>query len=73
VEDAKAFLLEVGNVSSCAFVGHQPHLGKLLSLLLCGNEATEFHFKKAGIAGVEISVTGHCQLEFFVSPKILLA
>ncbi len=73
VEDAKSYLLELENLSSCAFVGHQPHLGKLLSLLLCGNEDTAFHFKKAGIACVEMTVTGLCELEYFIPPKILLS
>jgi phosphohistidine phosphatase len=40
--------------SAIAMVGHEPHLGCLLGLLLTGNERTSLPFKKGMLVGVDL-------------------
>jgi phosphohistidine phosphatase len=55
-------------------VGHQPHLGRLVGLLVSGRTDVEAPMKKAGFAGFETGPDpslGGAELKFFLPPKIL--
>lgn len=52
-------------------VGHEPNLSILGALLLTGNKATLFSFKKCGVAGFEWNGK-NAHLLFLLSPKFLL-
>ena len=54
------------------FVGHEPHLSSLASLILTGQELPLLELKKAGIVGLEcLPRLQHCRLSFLLSPKWL--
>lgn len=72
VEKAKEIIFSSNPKGSSIYVGHEPHLGHLLALLLTGKDFPNIPMKKAGIAGLEVSVTGSARLLFFVHPKFLL-
>lgn len=72
VEKARDLILSSSGKGSAMYVGHEPHLGHLLALLLTGKEFPSIPMKKAGIAGLEVNVTGSARLLFFVHPKFLL-
>lgn len=52
-----AELSEGSQPGSVLLVGHEPHLGELLGLLLTGAERTAIPFKKGMIVGVELEGT----------------
>ena len=57
-----------------ALVGHEPHLGTLLTWLLTGSERSRVSFKKGGAAKVEISgpaAAGSALLHWSIPPKEL--
>lgn len=72
VEKARDVILGFSGKGAAMYVGHEPHLGQLLALLLSGKEFPSIPMKKAGIAGLEVNVTGSARLLFFVHPKFLL-
>ena len=52
------------------YVGHLPHLGKLVSYLVAGNEnARVVHFVNSGVVCVERDSTG-CQIEWILKPSL---
>jgi phosphohistidine phosphatase len=61
--------------SSAAFVGHEPFLSRLASLLLCGDEGTlALELKKGGVALLDLAARpgpGGAVLRWSVSPRIL--
>ncbi len=55
-------------------VGHQPHLGRLLGLLLSGRTDLEIPRKKAALAAFEAGSDpslGRAELKFYLPPKLL--
>jgi len=53
-------------------VGHLPHLGKLSSLLLCGNaDKNVVSFKMAGIVCLKKDDTGAWFLQWMLTPEIV--
>lgn len=59
---------------SVLVVGHQPHLGRLLGLLLTGRRDMEIPMKKASLSGLEVGEDpsmGRAELKFHLPPKIL--
>ncbi len=51
-------------------VGHLPHLGRLASLLLCGNpEKNALSFKTAGIVCLKRDETGAWSLQWMLTPE----
>lgn len=59
---------------SLMIVGHLPHLGKLVSLLLCGDmERNLVLFRMAGAACLERDETGSWSLKWMIIPDILPA
>ena len=53
-------------------VGHLPHLGKLSSLLLCGNaDKNVVSFKMAGIVCLKKDDTGAWSLQWMLTPEIV--
>lgn len=53
-------------------VGHLPHLGRLASLLLCGNrEAEAVSFRMAGVVCLERSEKGSWSLQWMITPELL--
>lgn len=55
-------------------VGHQPHLGRLLGLLLSGRPDLEIPMKKAALAAFDTGSDpslGRAELKFFLPPKLL--
>lgn len=54
-------------------VGHLPHLGKLVSLLLCGDAERNFvTFKTAGMVCLKREDNGSWSLQWMLSPKLIL-
>jgi phosphohistidine phosphatase len=56
----------------CVFVGHEPHLSRLLSFILTGDIQTNFHIKKGGFAIVEFDgglTTQHARLKCLLQPS----
>jgi phosphohistidine phosphatase len=54
-------------------IGHLPHLGRLASLLLCGNaEINALSFKMAGIVCLEREETGTWSLRWMLTPEIVV-
>ena len=49
-------------------VGHMPHLGKLASLLLCGDERLKLGFEPGSAACLERDATGAWALGWMVKP-----
>lgn len=65
-----------GKAASVLVVGHQPHLGRLLGLLLTGRADLEVPMKKAALAAFETGADpslGRAELKFYLPPKILEA
>ena len=55
-------------------VGHQPHIGRLLGLLLSGRGDLEVPMKKAALAAFEAGADpslGRSELKFLLSPRLL--
>jgi len=53
-------------------VGHLPHLGKLASLLLCGNaDSNIVSFKMAGIVCLKRDAGGSWSLQWMLTPEII--
>lgn len=55
-------------------VGHQPHLGRLVGLLVSGRSDAEVPMKKAGLAAFETGSDpsmGRAELKFYLPPKIM--
>jgi len=57
-------------------VGHEPDLGRLLAVLLCGDARAALRFKKGGFCRLEVRPGrlryGRCAtLEWFVAPRLL--
>ncbi len=63
--------------SSVAVVGHDPHLSRLASLLLCGSEdVLSFDLKKGGVVALGFTgepAAGAAYLRWSASPKLLRA
>ncbi len=56
-------------------VGHEPDLGRLISVLVCGHDDGGFRMKKAGLTKLAVDglVTGRCAvLEWHLWPRHLL-
>jgi phosphohistidine phosphatase len=54
-------------------VGHLPHLGKLSSLLLCGNaDKNVVSFKMAGIVCLKKDDTGIWSLQWMLTPDVVI-
>lgn len=54
-EQLLAFLRTLPSNSAVACVGHEPLLGELVGLLLCGKALPNFPLKKSGAAWIEIA------------------
>ena len=62
--------------ATVGFVGHEPHLGYLLSFLLSGQRASFAAFKKAGVACLEAdkpAEAGKFALRWMLEPNHLVA
>lgn len=60
----------LGGTESIAFVGHEPHLGYLLGMLLTGDERHSIPFKKGMLAAVEFASTSLIgELRFSLTQK----
>jgi phosphohistidine phosphatase len=70
-EDAVKMLQDYIQFPSVMVVGHEPHLGGLLSLLLLGDRRLPVGFKKAGIAGLQWNPKGPAHLSFLLQPRFL--
>ncbi len=69
--DPAEILKEISTGSDDALlVGHQPHLGSLLGLLI-GGEGMEIPMKKAGIARVTLTGRWSGVLRVFLPPRVL--
>ena len=56
---------------SVMLTGHQPHLGKLASLLLCGNEDKDIvSFKMAGVVCLSRDDSGAWSLQWMLVPGV---
>jgi phosphohistidine phosphatase len=56
-------------------VGHEPDLGRLVSMLVCGDDGAAFHVKKAGLTKLAVSGlrAGRCAvLEWHLWPRHML-
>lgn len=65
-----------GKAGSVLVVGHQPHLGRLLGVLLTGRADLEVPMKKAALAAFEAGADpslGRAELKFYLPPKLLEA
>jgi phosphohistidine phosphatase len=73
-DDVMALKNELGsNEQDIMIVGHLPFLGKLASLLLSGSESAEtVAFKNAGIVCLSRSEANQWQIEWMVTPEILV-
>ncbi|MDQ6892441.1 MAG: phosphohistidine phosphatase SixA [Acidobacteriota bacterium] len=68
--DAQEILVEVAESGSdVLLVGHQPHLGALLGLLVAAG--TEMPLKKAGVARVTLDGRWSGTLRAFLPPEVL--
>jgi phosphohistidine phosphatase len=63
--------LERRDRSSVLLVGHQPHLGRLLGLLVLGEEEEEIPLRKSAVARVAWEPDGDGRLEALLPPKVL--
>jgi phosphohistidine phosphatase len=57
--------------NSVLLVGHQPHLGSLIGLLVFGDARREVPLRKAGVAHVSWEPKGGGRLVAFLPPRIL--
>ena len=67
-------LLKDIRAENVAFVGHEPDLSELASVLLTGTEDLGMTFKKGGVCALSADKLryGRCaRLEWFIQPKIL--
>ncbi|MCB9094918.1 MAG: phosphohistidine phosphatase SixA [Halobacteriovoraceae bacterium] len=73
IEQMKETLDQLRGKHNIAFVGHEPELSSLLSFVITGQKdhALNFVFKKGGVAELEFEYNTY-QLNFFLSPKLLL-
>jgi phosphohistidine phosphatase len=63
--------------ATIVLVGHEPDLGRLLSVLLTGDRRSAFRFRKGGICLLDVPAGrlryGRCAtLEWFATPRLLL-
>ncbi|MCF6157321.1 MAG: phosphohistidine phosphatase SixA [wastewater metagenome] len=62
-----------GITDTTALVGHLPHLGKLITLLLCGNTNKDlFTFKPSGVACLQREDSGAWSLLWILIPEVVL-
>ncbi len=62
------------DVPSVALVGHEPHLGYVISYFLAGTEdAVRVDFKKAGVCCLDYGASLPATLLWFIPPKIARA
>lgn len=60
---------------SLLLVGHEPHLGNLMSYLLTGGLGLAVHFRKAALAKISVDPLRHGQcgvLEWFLTPQQMM-
>lgn len=74
--DPVAVLHELARLKpgTALLVGHQPHLGRLVGLLVSGRSDVEIPMKKAGLAAFETGSDPsleRAELKYFLPPKIL--
>ncbi len=56
-----------------ALVGHLPHLGRLSSLLLCGDkERNIIDFKMGGLVCLKRFEDGHWSVEWMITPEVII-
>jgi len=75
-EQLMAFLHTLPSDSVAVCVGHEPLLGEIAGLLLCGKAVSGFHLKKAGTAWIEIEgvvKSGQGRLRCWLEPMQLRA
>jgi phosphohistidine phosphatase len=61
-----------GMTGSVMLTGHQPHLGKLASLLLCGDEERNIvSFRMAGVVCLGRDGSGAWSLQWMLAPDII--
>lgn len=66
----KGRITQVGE--DIALVGHLPHLGRLASLLLCGDkERNIIDFKMGGIVCLKRFEDGHWTVEWMITPEVV--
>jgi phosphohistidine phosphatase len=63
--------LAAEEAESVLLVGHQPHLGALLGLLVAGKEDLEIPMKKAAVARVEVSGRWSGELRALLPARVL--
>ncbi len=70
---AVAALKKIRGGKNVAIVGHQPHLGRLVGLLVASNPDLPIELKKAGVCVVDVSrwVAGGGTLQSLLVPKVL--
>jgi phosphohistidine phosphatase len=74
--DPVAVLHELARLKpgTALLVGHQPHLGRLVGLLVSGRTDVEIPLKKAGLAAFETGSDPsleRAELKFFLPPKLM--
>ncbi len=63
----------LGMESNIMLVGHLPHLGRLASLLLCGDpEKHVVSFHMAGVVCLERDTNGLWSLQWMITPPVLI-
>ncbi|HWF62601.1 MAG TPA: histidine phosphatase family protein [Nitrospira sp.] len=70
-EQLVALLRTLPSDSTVVCVGHEPLLGEVVSLLLCGKTLPNFPLKKAGAACIhadEVITSGHGRLRWWLQP-----
>jgi phosphohistidine phosphatase len=70
------WLNEKGDLAVVAVVGHEPHLGEVVTWLLGGNEGTHVEFKKGGACLLRINGkvdAGSAMLQWHLTPSQLRA
>ena len=60
-----------GMAGSVMLTGHQPHLGKLASLLLCGDDKHIVAFRMAGIVCLGRDDSGIWSLQWMLIPDVI--
>jgi len=56
---------------NCMYVGHLPHMEKLVSKLLCGNEGSRpVEFENAAVVCIALE-RGESRLQWMIRPSIL--
>ena len=75
-EQLLLLLHDLPEASCVLFVGHEPHLGSAVSVMLTGKPSSAFPFKKAGACLIELSVPakpGRGVLRWWMGPAQLRA